>query len=524
MTLAILSAVRALLSVSLATVPLRIFGNYGCLMALPPRRERHPCVNFHQSVGINKRAFLVAVFAAACTLNVFAQGSLTPPGAPAPTMKTLEEIEARTNIQRTINPLPSDANYHYIISTPGSYYLTGNLSVTKPNGIHVTVANVTIDLNGFRIARTSGVGGDGITVDPAALGCTVRNGAISGFAYGANCTNPSPGSISRGGCFENLVVSFCLVQGLKAGDGWLINACRAVNNTGAGISTGAACTIMNSSADVNTGPSGIAAGAGSTLFNCTATQNTGDFDYAIFASFGSTLINCSAYNNTMAFGIFAERGSTLLNCSANGNTSSRTESAGIRAIDTCTLTSCIAVANTNTTTEPFAGGGIHVSSSSVVNGCAATFNKGDGIHLGNNSSAHDCVANNNGFTNPSIFGSGSGITTEPRASIISCSAHDNIRDGIRTDTDTVVSGCHASGNVYSGIALGGTGNRIDGNSVRDNVFGAGIFVVATNQGHVIIRNSAGGNGSANYGLTAGNSDYAPIGLPSTVTSPFANFQ
>ena len=73
---------------------------------------------------MNTRLFLVAAFLAASTRSLFGQGSLTPPGAPAPTMKTLEEIEARTNIQRTINPLPSDANYDYIISTPGSYSLT----------------------------------------------------------------------------------------------------------------------------------------------------------------------------------------------------------------------------------------------------------------------------------------------------------------------------------------------------------------------------------------------------------------
>jgi hypothetical protein len=43
-----------------------------------------------------------------------AQGSLTPPGAPAPAMKTLAQIEPRTPI----------ASAPFTISAPGSYYLT----------------------------------------------------------------------------------------------------------------------------------------------------------------------------------------------------------------------------------------------------------------------------------------------------------------------------------------------------------------------------------------------------------------
>jgi hypothetical protein len=50
--------------------------------------------------------------------TVFAQGSLTSPGAPAPTMKTLAQIEPRTPI----------SSAPFTISVPGSYYLTTNLT------------------------------------------------------------------------------------------------------------------------------------------------------------------------------------------------------------------------------------------------------------------------------------------------------------------------------------------------------------------------------------------------------------
>jgi hypothetical protein len=70
--------------------------------------------------------------------SAFSQGSLTPPGAPAPTMKKLDEVEPRTNLQATPAPAGVDTtnpNYSFIINQPDSYYLSANLLVTKTNGI-----------------------------------------------------------------------------------------------------------------------------------------------------------------------------------------------------------------------------------------------------------------------------------------------------------------------------------------------------------------------------------------------------
>ena len=75
----------------------------------------------------------------------YAQGPLNPPaGAPVPSMKTLDQIEARTAIES----LP------YTISTSGSYYLAKNLqfAATSGDAISITAPNVTLDLNGFTIS------------------------------------------------------------------------------------------------------------------------------------------------------------------------------------------------------------------------------------------------------------------------------------------------------------------------------------------------------------------------------------
>src|SRR6478672_9149666 len=113
---------------------------------------------------------------------VLPQGGLTPPpGAPAPAMKTLDQIDTHIDVKGEkridLQNAPAaavtttDANYHFIINQAGSYYLSANLGVTKTSGIRVAVAGVIVDLNGFQISRSTGSGGDGLRVDATAHRC-----------------------------------------------------------------------------------------------------------------------------------------------------------------------------------------------------------------------------------------------------------------------------------------------------------------------------------------------------------------
>jgi hypothetical protein len=92
-----------------------------------------------------------------------AQGPLAPSGAPAPSMKSLGQVEPRIAVQSLAVAPP------YTISQPGSYYLTGNITVASGNAININASDVSLDLMGFTIESTQ----------PTAGGSAVYGGIIS---------------------------------------------------------------------------------------------------------------------------------------------------------------------------------------------------------------------------------------------------------------------------------------------------------------------------------------------------------
>jgi hypothetical protein len=114
---------------------------------------------------------IAIAFAFGLLPSVFGQGSLTPPGAPGPTMLTLSQVEPRTPISST----------PYTITNPGSYYLTADLTVNSGNAITIATNGVTLDLSGFTISSTAGsAAGYGILLVNGPQNLTIANGHIQG--------------------------------------------------------------------------------------------------------------------------------------------------------------------------------------------------------------------------------------------------------------------------------------------------------------------------------------------------------
>lgn len=124
----------------------------------------------------------------------FAQGGLTPPGAPAPLFKTLHQVEPRM----PISSLP------ITITNPGSYYLATNATVTG-GGIRVRTNDVSLDLNGFTITGDGGVTDFAVDIDPASRisGVSVRNGKFR---------NMGGGVVVRSGGADDVVVEGIQMQ------------------------------------------------------------------------------------------------------------------------------------------------------------------------------------------------------------------------------------------------------------------------------------------------------------------------
>jgi len=232
------------------------------------------------------------------TLNLqlstaYAQGSLTPPGAPAPTMKSLDQIEPRTPI--SFAP--------FTISASGSYYLTTNVTVNSGSAIIISANNVTLDLSGFTISSTKPVANtfdSAILINVSVTNIFIQNGQIS-----SGVTNTANGVVYSGSGFGNGIHTLFTSYNERVKD----VSVSGVLVDGIGLSAGGYSTVVASCTVNEAGNVGISADSvsDSTANNC-----------GFQAIAATTAQNCCASSSGTGTGLIA---TTANNCyvTANGS-------------------------------------------------------------------------------------------------------------------------------------------------------------------------------------------------------------
>ena len=345
-----------------------------------------------------KHNLLTVAFLSAFSLQpsaLHAQGSLTPPGAPGATMKSLAQIEPRTPI----------SSAPFTITNSGSYYVTTNLTVSSGNAIVIATNGVTLDLNGFTLKSTEAANnGIAIYLNGGLRNLTILNGFIEGgvtnngsgvysgpgFGYGIYSLGVDPANtrvsgITVTGCkYDAIYVSYgsstvvenCTVRtvggvGIK---GDVIKSCSATDCGANAIEGGQVSDSHGESTGSYTGIDGentancygySSSGDGlstDTAQNCNGYSSSGD------GLDTDTAQNCNGYSNT-GTGLVA---STAQNCYGYSGSGTGLDADG--TAQNCfgysgSGTGLSATVANNCTGYRYGGTAIHAT---VANGCYAT--------------------------------------------------------------------------------------------------------------------------------------------------------
>jgi parallel beta-helix repeat protein len=265
--------------------------------------------------------------------GVVRAGPLDPTGPPSST----------SGVLRPGTPITS---LPYTITSPGSYYLVGNLTgVSGQPGIAINSDDVSLDLSGFTLIGVPG-SNSGVRVSPGVYrnGIIVRNGIARGWGESGFQLQ-----FAVGGVFDTLTSESNGLWGFVIGGGSSLMHCAANNNAASGVNAVSA-TVQGCAANTN-GGHGFQINQANVM-DCVADYNAFD---GVNAAGSSRIDGCHVWENH-AHGIIAD-GSTVTR-----NTLAYNNDHGIAVLGTGSLVSENTVFGNGLTA---ASAGIYVSGSNA---------------------------------------------------------------------------------------------------------------------------------------------------------------